>query len=196
MSWHQLADSLEHGFGSGNIAEGQILPERAAVKLGRDSRIGKDGFDLRAEQKRASVPAIIEWLNAEAVSGREKHALAPIPYDKSEHAAQMFDAIPAVFLVEVDDSFRIAARAVSVSPGFQSSAQLGVVVDFAVVDDPNILALVGQRLMTCLDVNDAQPPHGQAHILLHEKTVIVGTTVRDALIHARQHVSLDAPVRV
>src|ERR1035438_1817120 len=86
MSWHQLPDSLKHRLGPGDVTEGHIFSERAAVELGRDPRIGEDGLDLRSEQERAPVPAIVKWLNAETISRSEKHTLAPIPDGKGKHS--------------------------------------------------------------------------------------------------------------
>ena len=71
-----------------------------------------------------------------------------------------------------------------------------MVIDLAVEDDPDILVLVGQRLMAALDVNDAQPPHGQADILFDEEAFVVGPAMRDPAVHAGQHVTLDVPVAI
>src|ERR1019366_2767788 len=111
MSRHQLPDSREHRLGSGNVTEGQIFRQRATVELGRDSGIGEDGLDL------------------ETISRSEKHTLATIPDCKGKHAAQMLDAIAAIFLIEVDDGFGIAVGAIAVSAGLKRGAQLGMVVD-------------------------------------------------------------------
>src|ERR1035438_8872747 len=132
MSWHQLPDSLKHRLGPGDVTECHIFRQGAAVEFGRDSAIGEDRLDLGAEQKRAPVPAIVKWLNSETISRRKKHTLAPIPDGKGEHAAQVLDAVAAVFLVKVNDGLGIAARAVAMSSGLKAGGQLGVVVDFSV----------------------------------------------------------------
>src|ERR1035441_10871341 len=171
MSRHWFSVVGDHRLASGKVTEGQIFRQRATVELGRDSGIGEHGLDLRAEKKHAPVPSVVEGLDAETISRSEKHTLATIPDCKGKHAAQMLDAIAAIFLIEVDDGFGIAVGAIAVSAGLKRGAQLGMVVDFSVEDDPNILVLVGERLVPGLDVNDAQPPHGQADIFFDEKTV-------------------------
>src|SRR6202022_867451 len=123
-------------------------------------------------------------------------ALATIPYDKSKHAAEMLHAIAAIFLVEVNNRFGVAASAVAVPLGLEIGAQVGVVIDFAVVDNPDVMVFVGKRLMAGLNVNNAQPPHGQTDIFLDEKPFVVGSAMHNALIHAGEHVALDMPVPI
>ena len=101
----------------------------------------------------------------------------------------MLHAIAAVFLVKVNDGFSVAARAVVMPLGFQFGAQFCVVVDFAVENDPDILIFVGRAAGVRLDVDDAQPAHGQANILFDEETFIIGPAMDDAAVHARQHVA-------
>src|ERR1700756_5351195 len=132
MSGHQLADPGKHRLGSSYVAECQILRQRSAIELGRNSRIGKDCLDLRAKQKCAAIPAVIERLDAETVAGGEQHAPAAVPDGKAKHAAQMLYAIAAVFLVQMDYGFGVAVGTVAVSAGLERGAQFCVVVDFAV----------------------------------------------------------------
>src|SRR3981081_1652759 len=71
-----------------------------------------------------------------------------------------------------------------------------MVVDFAVVNNPDVLILVGKWLMAGLDVNNAQPPHCQTDIFLDKKPFVVGAAVHNALIHAGEQVALDMPVPI
>ena len=107
-------------------------------------------LDLRAEQKRVAVPPVVKRLDAQAVARGEQRRLRAIPDRKREHAPQMFHAVAAVLFIEVNDGFGVASRAVAVASGFELGAQLGVVVDFTVEDDPNVLILVGERLVAGL----------------------------------------------
>src|SRR5215469_10682144 len=56
--------------------------------------------------------------------------------------------------------------------------------------------LVRNRLMPGLHIDDAEAAHREADILLDEETFIVGPAMRDAAVHARKHVALDAPVAI
>ncbi len=106
----------------------------------------------------------------------------------------MLHAIAAIFFVQMDDGFRVAARAVAVPVGLQPSPQFSVIVNLAVEDDPDIMILVGQRLVAAFHVDNAQPPHGQADIFFDEEALVIGPAMHDAAVHARQHLSLNVPV--
>ena len=73
-------------------------------------------------------------------------------------------------------------------------AQGRMIIDFAVEDDPDILLLVGQRLMPGLDVDNAQPPHGQAEVFFDEIPFVIRPAMRDAPVHARQRTGLNPPI--
>ena len=69
----------------------------------------------------------------------------------------MIDAISAVFLVQMDDRFRVAPAAIAVTAGLEVVAQVLVVIDFAVEDDPNGFVLITDGLVSGLDVDNAKP---------------------------------------
>ena len=71
-----------------------------------------------------------------------------------------------------------------------------MVVNLAIKDDPDIAVLVGQRLVTGLHINDAEPAHSKADVLFNEEPFIVGTAMDDAAVHARERVALHAPVAI
>ena len=82
------------------------------------------------------------------------------------------------------------------APSLQPDSQLCMVINLTVEYDPDVLIFVGQRLMTTLDVDDAETPHGQANIFLDEEAFVIRPAVHDAAVHARQHVALDVPVAI
>ena len=94
------------------------------------------------------------------------------------------------------DDFGIGLTLEDMPFGEEEFAQLLVVINLAVENDPDIVVFVGQRLMAALDVNNAQTPHGQADILFDEEAFVVGPSMRDSSIHAGQHVTLDVPVAI
>ena len=96
----------------------------------------------------------------------------------------------------MDDRFRVASCAVAVTLGFQLCAQLGVIVNFAVKDDPKALVFIRNWLMSGLNVDDAEPPHGEANIAFNEKTFVVRASMHDLAIHARENISIDSLSRI
>ncbi len=71
-----------------------------------------------------------------------------------------------------------------------------MVIDFAVINDPDAFVLIGDGLMPGANVNDAKPPHGEPDIFFHQKTAVVGAAMHDLLIHRGEHVRTDAPVSI
>src|SRR3989454_7370969 len=65
-------------------------------------------------------------------------------------------------------------------------AELAVVVDLSVLDDPHRRVLVGHRLVAALDVDDRQPPHAESYAVEMDASFIV----RSAVDHRPAH-SLD-----
>ena len=69
-----------------------------------------------------------------------------------------------VLLVEVDDDLGVGFRREDVPLLLERGAQLHVVEDLAVEDDPDAPVLVGDRLPAALEVDDAQPRVGEADV--------------------------------
>jgi hypothetical protein len=68
-----------------------------------------------------------------------------------------------------------------------------MVIEFAVIDDPEIFIFVGNRLMAGLDVDNAKSSHRQPDIAIEEKSVIIRAAMDDPLIHRSQRLSFSAP---
>src|SRR5215467_10036326 len=133
---HQLADTgIERGFAR-EISECKELGQRGPVKL-RTHSCGQQSLDLRTKQKAFRGKSVVKRLDSQSIARDEKRSLIAIPDRESEHAAQVLHAVTAVFLVKVNNGFSIAMRPVGVTVRDQLFAQLEVIVDFAVVDDPN-----------------------------------------------------------
>src|ERR1019366_7074829 len=155
-----------------------ILSQSAPIEFRFHAGIRENRLDLRSEKEGFAVPAVVEGLDSKAVPRRKNHALTAIPNHEGEHATQVLHAVTAILLIQVDDGFRVAARAVGMAPSLQPDSQLCMVINLTVEYDPDVLIFVGQRLMTTLDVDDAETPHGQANIFLDEEAFVIGPTMR------------------
>src|SRR5581483_4698254 len=151
---HELAYALVERLLAGEISEGQILREVGRIELRVHRAMRENHLDLRAEQERIGREPVIERLNSQTVAGDKQRALFAVPDGKSEHAAQIVNAVAAVLLVEMDDGLRVAVGAIPVATRFELTAQLSMVVDFAVKDNPDRTALVGDGLVPARNVND------------------------------------------
>ena len=75
----------------------------------------------------------------------------------------MLDDAIALFLVEVEDGLGIASRSIAVPARLQAGSKVGVVVDLAVEDDPDVAVLVAHRLFAAGHVDDGQPGVRKPH---------------------------------
>ena len=69
---------------------------------------------------------------------------------------------------------------------FERGPKGGVIVDFAVVDDPNRPVLVGHRLPAAEHVHDREPAHPQAHRSLDPEALAVRPAVAQHVPHPRE----------
>jgi hypothetical protein len=66
---------------------------------------------------------------------------------------------------------------------FQPSFQFKIVVNLAVVHEPDGLVFVGNRLFAGVHVYNAQAPHRQTNIFRRVATLFVRASVDDLLVH-------------
>src|SRR5207302_226854 len=93
-------------------------------------------------------------------TGQQQAAPGPVVDRERENAAQRPHQIRALLLVQVDEDLGVGAALEDVSAAGQGGAQVGVVVDLAVVDDLDAAVLVGHRLRPArqaLDTRRATP---------------------------------------
>ena len=95
-------------------------------------------------------------------------------------------ALLTPLLVGVDDRFRVAACLVTVSARLEVAADLGMVVDFAVVRDPDRVVLVGERLLPRAQIDDAQTAMGEGRDAVAVESCFVRAAIRHDVAHRRR----------
>src|SRR5690606_5498100 len=75
-------------------------------------------------------------------------------------------------------------------PCLEHSAQLEVIEDFAVVCDPDVLALVVDRLSTAVQIDDAQASVPQTDPMLDMKPSAVRAAMPERRDHALKHLEI------
>ena len=106
------------------------------------------------------------------------------------------EAVRAVLLVEVDDDLDVGAGAEAVAAGGELFAQLLEVVDLAVADDGDCAVLVRDRLITGLEIDDAEAPEAQTDAGREVEALAVGAAMAQTVGHPLEHVAVDRPHRV
>src|SRR3979490_2836026 len=105
------------------------------------------------------IAKIVKRLDSQAVAGSKEFARSSVPNDECEHSPEMLNTIASVLFVQMDDGFGVAAGAILGAARDQIATQFLVVIDFAVVNNPNISVFIADRLVPALHVNDAEPAH-------------------------------------
>ena len=83
----------------------------------------------------------------------------------------------------MQDRLGVAAGSIAVTALLQPGPQVGVVVDFAIVDDPHRSILVGHRLTASEHIHNREPAHPQAHRSLDPQPLAVGPAVAQHVPH-------------
>ncbi len=131
-------------------------------------------------------PRVVQRLDAEPVARQQQPSALPIPQRERKHSLQALDAALSFCLVQVQNGLGVAASAVAVTTLFERGPKGGVIVDFAVVDDPNRPVLVGHRLPAAEHVHDREPAHPQAHRSLDPEALAVRPAVAQHVPHPRE----------
>src|SRR5580698_3183804 len=192
----KLLDAGKHCLRTREIAERKILRQHAVIELCLYPRILEDRLDLGPKQKGTAVEVIVKRLDSKPVARNEQTPLAPVPDGKGKHSRQPLHTFRAVLLVKMENGFSIAFRPVTVAARFEFSAQLPVVVNLPVVYDPQVLILIGNRLMHGLHIDDAESPNRQSQIAVDVGSVFVGATMNNLRAHSGKSVLLHPSARI
>ena len=107
-----------------------------------------------------------------------------VPEGDREHSAKKVGEVDAVLLVEVGQDLRVATAPECMSSAHEAATQLLVVEQLAVLNGPDRVILVRERLMAALDVDDAEPTSGNRDARRAEASAVVGAAVHHRLGHA------------
>src|ERR1035438_3619761 len=104
----KLLDVQKRGRRIGYISELHVLPEALAIGLREFGCYGEDGLNFGTKQQPLTVESIMQWLLPQAIA-RDQHLMAALVIQcERKHAPQLMNAIPAHFLIEMDNHFGIA----------------------------------------------------------------------------------------
>src|SRR5581483_45405 len=135
---------------------GEDLPERHHVELARHDRLGQQRLDIGPEDQPPARLGVEEGPDAQAVARQQELPAAAVPERERELAVQLVDAGRPLLLVQVEDRLAIGTGAKAMAAALELSAQLDVVEDLAVADQPQRFVFVRERLQPPLQVDDAQ----------------------------------------
>ena len=134
---------------------------------------------------------VVERLHAESVARDDGSALIAVPGREPELAPELSRELLAVSAVQVGDDLRVTARSKRVAGSRERVAELCVVVELAVLNPPERPGVVAHRLMTPVEVDDAQASCPERDPRCAMDAAVVGAAVGHRVGHAIEHVRGD-----
>ena len=183
MSRRQLHDVAEHRERRRNEAQREILIQCREIQPAKARIEREQRLDFRAEREALRLRDVEERLLTKVIARCEQPLLARIPECESEHAAQVLEQTIAVRFVQADDHFAIAHRHESMAVRLELLAQLQVVVDLAVANQPDRALGIAQRLPPALQVDDRESPVSEHGAALPMDALAVRTAMRKSAQH-------------
>ena len=157
MPWQQFEDAFKHRLFRGEIPQGKKLRESTAIEAGPEPGKLQQSLDFRSKGKAVAIEGVIERLNSQAIARAEKFSGTLVPDGKCEHPSEVMDTVFAILFIQMQDRFRVTATGITMASLFQLWAEIGIVVDFTVEDDPDCAVFIRHRLMPTCDIHDAEP---------------------------------------
>src|ERR1035441_4148329 len=184
VAGHELGDAAEEGAVIADISKGEVFGKEGLVELGRNGGVFEERFDFAGEGESAPVPVVVEGLLTEAIAGTEELTGILIPDGKGEHATKAEDAIGAVLLEGVEDSFGVGAGGVAVAGLLEGGAEGGVVEDLAVENDEEGGVFMGQGRGAAGYIDDGKAAETEGGVGVVVVAGVIGAAVADGVRHA------------
>ena len=183
MAGRKFLDPNQDGVGRRNVLEVEVAREAREIELSRHSWMQQQGPQLGPEHEGLMACVVVERLLAHAVTGEQERALPRVPHREGEHPVEVGDAILPVRLVRVDDDLGIRSSTEDVTQATEPLAERLEIVDLTVLDHPNSPIFVRYGLVSCLQVDHAQPPDAKRRAAIQVCAFVVGTAVHEGRRH-------------
>src|SRR5438128_5377367 len=154
MAWLKLANRAISRQWRGHANEREIIVKRLKVDVAADGWMFEQGAELRTKNQLAVHLRVKQRLLADAITRQKKRLGSLVPNCKREHAAQIFWTVSSVLVVGVNDRFSVAVGVKLVAETLQLRAQLAVVVNLSIENNPGSLVLILNRLLAVREVDD------------------------------------------
>jgi len=175
---------------------GQEAGDLRPVRLPLLREGGDDRFRLRRKADPGALDGVAERLDREAVAREDEPPFTLVPERERPHAVEALEAVGTPRRIRVEDDLGVGLRAEASATALEVAAELDVVVDLAVVGDPEAPLGEAHRLVTCgRRVDDAQAPVGQADSAVQVDAVPVRAAVNEAGAHAFERGLVDRLAR-
>ena len=182
VAGQELAHALEQGLAGQAELEGQVVLEPLEVRAdGRQER--QQRLRLRGEVEDVADLGVVERLDPEAVARAEQLLLALVPERVGEHAAQAVERVRAPAVVGAHHDLGVAVGPEAAAADLR--AQLGVVVDLAVVGEPAVRVVAHRLVPGGRGIDDREPAVTEPDVaaLVRPDARVVGPAMGDQAAH-------------
>ena len=184
VAWRQLFDPGDNAPRARHELEREVVVERVEVDTPPQLGIDQQGLQLRCKCQLLVAGGVVQRLDADSIAREDDDLPREVEHGEGEHPVQMLDAAFTPLLIGPQEDFGVRSGAEPIPEIGQLPAQLRMVVDLAVEDDPRGGIVIGQRLMATLDVDDREPSHRQADAALDDGPRVVRPAVGERVAHA------------
>ncbi len=190
-----MVDPGEHGLVAVVVqAVLKELVDHLVVWRGLQLPVLQQPLDLAGEEQAAGTrrASVVQRLDAEVVTVEDELAtdLTQVGDRERPHTVEARGAGRSPLLIGVDDDLAVALGAEGVPRRLKLGAQLAVVVDLAVVDEPDSLVFVGEGLMAPGAIDDAQAAVPEAYRLSLERSSVVRSAMDERGGHAAEELTV------
>src|SRR6185436_17533388 len=133
------------------------------IDIATDVGMKQQRIELGSEDELPVYLCIKQRLLPHAIAREKQFLPTRIPDREGKHPAQVFWTVSAKLVVGMNDGFGVAVGVERVAKVFQLLAQLEIVVDLAVEDDPRGSIPIVNGLLAALEIDDREAAHGQTH---------------------------------
>ena len=191
----QLANAAQDRTRRRHVLVREVQRQARQIELTRHVGMFQERAQLRTEHELIRQERVVERLDAEPVPRQHQRARRPVPEREREHAFEPVQHADAELLVAVDDHLGVGTRRERVSVRPELRGQLTIVVDLAVVDDPDATVLAGHGLMPGREVDDLKASHAESRRTIDEKALVVRAAMVDAIGHPLEHGAVGDAIR-
>ena len=172
----------------GEEPEREERVDRLVVEVARDEPAREQALELGREDERVAADGVVDRLDPEPVARDHTATANLVPDGDPEHPAQLLREHRPVLLVQVRQDLGVAAARKGVAAAPQVVTNRGVVVELAVLNGPDRAVLVRERLVSPLDVDDAEASRTDRGTRRHVRAVVVRAAVHHRVVHAVENV--------
>src|SRR5476649_2399746 len=139
---------------------------------------------------------VVERLDAQAVTRKQELTFLPVPDRERKHSGEAFDAGLARILIYMENRLGVGPGPISVTLVLEPRLEFRVVVDLTVEDDPGVSVVCRHWLSTARDIDDREPPMGEADGTFGPHAFTIGTTVAENVAHRAEAFDVNRLIRI